>query len=284
MADPAAASAASTPSFIPQFPQWGQGFGGDVHNMFSSVGSLTTLPGLDKLKGMDVRIPGLDKIPGLDRMGSGASGMSADAAGSLAQSATEEAAHASSTPNSPTAARQKMEETPLKGQPPRMAPVAAATRGVVKKADVPVNPANVCCGLGPLKRPEKSSDVVWLSSGTRWAKKPATEETEPEDAVPQRKLAAADANLLNRTLSKRSNESGASSASTAKSADQERTCGSPIAAKRTHSAEPGIKARRASESDISVKSHSSSKSVSSMFSFSSKISTPFSKRGAGSVS
>jgi hypothetical protein len=243
--DPEAVSAPPV-GFMPQLPSWG---GADLFQ--KSLGGFA-LPDLSKLPGLDA----LASLPGAEPAGDNRTAQPA---------ATSHTGHNLQPEACKAGAAHQEEAAPgaeavvKAGRPPS----TAHTDCVRAKAAADVDPSSLCYGLGPLKRGKESGEgVVWLSGGTRWAKKPSSSES-ADSSPPQRRLPAAEANLLSRTLSRRSDASQASSASTAKAAKEE---------VKDSDQECKSQTSRGSTTTSSVSSKSTSSRISSM------LKSPFSKR------
>lgn len=244
--DPEAVSAPPV-GFMPQLPSWG---GADLFQ--KSLGGFA-LPDLSKLPGLDA----LASLPGAEPAGDNRTAQPA---------ATSHTGHNLQPEACKAGAAHQEEAAPgaeavvKAGRPPS----TAHTDCVRAKAAADVDPSSLCYGLGPLKRGKESGEgVVWLSGGTRWAKKPSSSESLADSSPPQRRLPAAEANLLSRTLSRRSDASQASSASTAKAAKEE---------VKDSDQECKSQTSRGSTTTSSVSSKSTSSRISSM------LKSPFSKR------
>ena len=235
---------------LPALPAWG---GADL---FSKGLGGFSLPGLDKLPGLDnfQRLNSLAVLPGT-QPAEGASRPQPEARGAEPAAnfsrrnagkqgevkagrtpsggltvAGKEVAHARADPGA--------EEVVKAGRPPRAAQAQGQTA-------TPVEQKNLCFGLGPLKRgpTESTGGVVWLSGGTRWAKKVSSTIPEPAAGAPAAgaptppRLPASEANWLNKSKSGCSDNSQASSASTVK-ASKDQAKGSPELKSQTSSKNP----------------------------------------------
>lgn len=185
------ASAASTPCALtmPNLPEWAQGglgadWGASLDMFKLEHLAITKLPGL----GLDMnKFPGLDMLPSMTGL--------MEAANPQAPCTSADAQEAM---NSPDAC-----DSPARQRDKHRLPAKDAAREPGELESPPHS--TVCSGLGPLKRKSKD-DVVWLSSGTRWAKAQGREHERP--------VAAGEKNLLHRAHSRSSGNSQTSLAST----------------------------------------------------------------------
>lgn len=243
--DPSAESAACTPlAFMTNLMDWDKGVSTDW-----MPANMSKLPGWNDLS----KLPGLS----LDMFSGEASAEAADlpAGGGAGETGSHaRAAHTEKATRKPPPKTEEQLKTPKQtGKIAQPFPGATLKRATPEKDTV--SPAALCLGLGPLKRPDKrpEASIVWLSGGTRWAKNSqmSIEIQADAEASLSRGIAAAEKNLLHRSLSKCSSSTQASSASTADASPVSRT-----------SSDQGSKSN-------AVAKVSSTKSTSSLFSFSS---------------
>lgn len=248
--DSSGASAASTPMAHMPLPDWGKALGADW--MPTSMVKLTDFASLDMIPGLAQLARGQGLAEGI----STSAAADGDGADGPAHVGSEQSEKAGRKPAAEQVHRASGLRTP-KQNAQTAQPFVSLKRTVPEKS---VDESALCLGLGPLKRPgaRPQDGIVWLSGGTRWAKNSRMHSQGiPEDEpIP---VAAAEKNLLHRSLSKCSSSTQASSASTA---NTEKYIAGPLSQDGSCGSDTTLK---------------SSGSPSSMFS---KLKSTFSKRGS----